>query len=615
MNAEVLLSSRADEILLPGDFSAIGSPALLVTNEITPAGFHDGVRETAAPDGWIFGPGCGNVLAMIEAFGGPPRGFVLVDVDPAVVCAGRMLVTALRRYPDVASFSAGFFCGGRETLLALENEVLAAEPSPSLRAAMNGQRERLWRSLATLTGGFSQRSGDAASLLAEWAAYYPPAGQVVPVRTFLARSYDRFREIAVRGDIVVLCSSLFHPILLDAVAALPGWRGSRNLIYLSNVSDHLLRRALIESARARLGIVAGAQERVVRSIAEFVSVLNAQQVGALRAVDTPGTAYVLSSAQNNLTLVMEPGFPIYKESDFDLDFDLDRNVVRFFEAFAVAPLANGGLPTPWREARSLRSLVLRLYSAGVRGDEEALRALAPQLAGWMERQPDEDPVWSAFWLAEAGHALLALRRLPLAVSVLPDIQQVLEAVSVAATALHARSEPFQAAASEQPLQTLLVALALALAGDLCGGIGAATLLDAGRSRFAAALKTGRFSVPGAPVAGCQAESLLRLTVWNLLRPEDILGTALAGAAETVLSSIQPNGSVIRDAAGEPGSGYAAYLADPEVLFETVKLALLFYGLSAEQGLAIEAALLVDYHSRHRDTADAPDTDVLLGATR
>src|SRR5829696_2301377 len=283
MNVETLLSSRAEDFLLPGEFRTIGAPALLVTNESTPAGFHERVRETVAPDGYVYGPGCGNVLAMVEAFATAPRGLVLVDVDPAVVCAGRMLVAALREHPDAERFAAGFFCGGRAALERLEEGVLTAERSAALRAAMTGQRERLWTTLATLTRDFSLEPADAAGLLAEWAGHYPPDGRVVPVRTFVARNYAKLRETALRGDVAVLCSTLFHPGLLAAVAELPGWRSSRNLFYLSNVADHVLRRALLANARARLRVTERAPERTLRSTAEFVEALNAEEAGQLRA--------------------------------------------------------------------------------------------------------------------------------------------------------------------------------------------------------------------------------------------------------------------------------------------------------------------------------------------
>lgn len=613
MNAESLLFPRTDELLLPVDFRAIGAPALLVTNERTPAGFHDRIRETAALDGWIYGPGCGNVLSFLEAFAATPRGLVLIDVDPAVVLAGRMLVAALRRYPDAESFTAGFFCGGRQPLVTLEEEVLDRETSALLRAALHGQRERLWRTLATLTEGFSLEPGDTGRLLAQWASYYPPAGHHVPVRTFLARHYDRLRELALRGDIAVLCSSLFHPPLLAAVAELPGWRGGRNLIYLSNVADHVLRRALMANARARLRVLVE-EQRTLRSTAEFVTVLNAEHVGALHAVETPGTVYVSSSAKNDLTLTADTAVPVFREDDFGIEVNLDGNVVRFFDAFAGPPSAEGALPAPWSEARSLRALVLRLYSAAVRGDEGAARALLAQLATWAERQPREaDPLWTAFWLVEIGHVLLILRRTPAAVALAPEVAAFHPSMEAAAAALFAHAGDLQTSAEEAPLRALLVALGLTLAGEILGD---ERLTAQGRSLGdGARTAEGRFAVPGVPAAAAQAEALLRLSVWQIHRPQDEPVAAPADVAAILLPAIRKNGDVFRDGVEGRGDGYAAYLAEPEVLFETVKLALLFYGLSAEEGMAIEAALQVDYHARHRQSAETPSTDVLLGAGR
>lgn len=611
MNAESLLFPRTDELLLPGEFRTIGAPALLVTNESTPASFHDHIRDDMAPDGWIFGPGCGNVLSFVEAFASTPRGLVLVDVDPAVVLAGRMLVAALRRYPDAVSFTTGFFCSGREPLATLEAEVLESEASALLRAALDGQRERLWRTLGMLTESFSLQPADADRLLAQWASYYPPAGHLVPVRAFVVRNYDRLRELALRGDIVVLCSSIFHPALLAAVAELPGWRGGRNLIYLSNVADHVLRRTLMENARARLRLIEEPQ-RTLRSTAEFVTMLNEELVAALRAVDTPGTVYVSSNVKNGLTLTADAAFPVFREDDFGIDFNLDRNVVRFFEAFAGPASAAGALPAPWSEGRSLRALVLRLYSAAVRGDEGTARALLSQLATWVDRQPREgDPLWTAFWLAEIGPGLLILRRTPAAASLVPEMEVFRQPLEAAAASLLARVEDVRAA--ELPLHALLAALSLVLTGELLGD---ERLTARGRSLGEGAQKSnGRFPVPGAPAAAAQAEALLRWTVWQIHRPQDGVAAQLNRVVAGLLPAIRKNGDVARDGAEGRGDGYAAYLAEPEVLFETVKLALLFYGLSTEEGMAIESALQVDYHARNRQVAETPDTDVLLGATR
>jgi len=607
MNAETLLAPRGDEILLPADFRTIGAPALLVTNETTPAGFHERLRETAAPDGWIYGPGCGNVLALVESFAATPRGLVLVDVDPAVVCAGRMLIAALRSFPDAAGFTAAFFCGGRDTLASLEAEVLAGEPSPRLRAAMRGQRERLWRTLATLTEGFSLRPGDADRLLAEWASHDPTTrtARLIPVRTFLARNYGRLREMALRGDLVVLCSTLFHPALLAAVAELPGWRAGRNLVYLSNVADHLLRRALLENARARLGVAAAAPDGAAGSLAEFVAALNAGPLAALRAVGSPGTVYVSSSAKNGLTLTAAAALPVFQENDFGIDFNLDHHVVRFFEAFCGPGSPAGALPPPWDEARRLRATVLRLYSAAVRGAAEGARALLGELAS----RPAGDPLYSAFWLAEVGHGLLMLRRTPLAMELERERAALQQPVAAAATALAAGAGDL----ADRPLAALLGALGLTLAGEILGD---PALLAQGRSlRDAAGVADGGFALPGAPAAAAQAEALLRLAVWQIHHPEDEPGAALTRAAATLMPAIRGNGDVAPGEVEGRGDGFAAYLADRQVLFETVKLALLFYGLSAEEGMAIEAALQVDYYARHRESVETPDTDVLLGASR
>ena len=456
MSISETLSREAADFAPPGDFHTVGAPALLVTNESTPAGFYDEIRGSSKLDGYVVGPGCGNVMAMPEAFAGELLGMVLVDVDPAVVCAGRMLVACMARQATVEGFVSELFCGGEASLRELEREVLAAEPAATLRRQMEAQRPRLWAALDNLTAGFSRGPADVAPLLEKWATFLPPAGGEVPVRAFLAKNYDRLQPLARRGDIAVLCCSIFHPRLAAAVAALPRFGATRHLVYLSNVADHVLRRALLAQAQSRLGLrPEGEPEgKDFRSTEEFVDFLDREQVGQLRVLTAAaGVVAVDSTARHDLVLRHHDGLPSYTAGDFILDFAIDRMVVRFFDSLAgdargreagadgreaTADSAAGAARDPWQRAPLQRAASLELYSAAVVGDLERARgaldrlhdeaaqarhAASRGLDSGSESESESAFLYAAFCLAELAHALLMARRTQTAGALQAGIEQ------------------------------------------------------------------------------------------------------------------------------------------------------------------------------------------------
>jgi hypothetical protein len=707
MSIAETLSRVAADFAPTGDFHAVGAPALLVTNESTPAEFYDEIRSTWKLDGYVVGPGCGNVMAMPEAFAGDLLGMVLVDVDPAVVCAGRMLVACMARQATVEGFVGELFCGGEGSLRELEREVLAAEPAAPLRRQMEVQRPRLWAALDNLTAGFSRGPADVAPLLEKWATFLPPAGGEVPVRAFLAKNYDRLQPLARRGDIAVLCCSIFHPRLAAAVAALPSFGTTRHLVYLSNVADHVLRRALLAQAQSRLGLRPEGEPagRDFRSTEEFVDFLDGEQVGRLRVLTAAaaGVVAVDSTARHDLVLRRHDGLPRYTADDFILDFAIDQMAVRFFDSLAgdarrrEAGAGAAAARDPWQRAPLQRAAALELYSAAVVGDlERAQGALdllhaevaraARALASASESKSDSAFLYVAFCTAELAHALLMARRTPTAAALKAGIERRRgelgeNARLVAAAAARRREhgaggrrqggergrgeggargrrrrgrrgrqedgegrrqeggEPGQPGAAG----TLLVAQVCELAGILLEApdlrAEGQRWLDAGLAlrREALARGDGGPEAPGA--LGALAEILVRLLSCDLHGPRrEAVREAIARGVGQLLQGLGENGQIAaaapaaaeeeparspapatavetaalhQEKAAAATRGYEGYYRREETIYGNVRLALLFYGLSAGEGDPIEAAFQVDYFVRHRNRDSTPDTHTLL----
>ncbi|HET7034132.1 MAG TPA: hypothetical protein VFI42_00470, partial [Thermomicrobiaceae bacterium] len=370
MSVRDLLTRRAAAWSPPTDFTPVGAPALVVTNESTPLGFYDGLRRTAHLDGYILGPGCGNVLAMAAAFADEPRGLVLVDVDPAVVCAGRMLVACLARHERLEDFVRELFCGGEAPLASLEQEVLQAAESAVLKRRMEAQHDRLWEGLALVTEGFRYRPEDVEAWLRKWRDWDPAAHGVpatgLPVRTSVASHHGLLRSLARRDDIAVLEASLFDPGLLAAVGELPGFAQSQSLVYLSNAADHVLRRAVFVAAKAKLklGPAPADAGTLPRSPAEFLAYVNERHLARLSAVEggERPTCFVYSTTRNELTLCSTFEAPRYRAEDLELGADLGM-AIRGFVGGGTAQPGDGVAAGGWGAAGSLRDLALRLYLA------------------------------------------------------------------------------------------------------------------------------------------------------------------------------------------------------------------------------------------------------------
>jgi hypothetical protein len=618
MSVRDLLASRAAAWSLPADFTPVGAPALVVANESTPHGFYEELRRMAQLDGYILGSGCGNVLSMVEAFPKAPRGLVLVDVDPAVVCAGRMLVACLARQERLEDFVREFFCGGEATLAALEREVLQAAESPVLRRRMEAQHIRLWEGLSLVTERFRYRPEDTGEWLRRWQGWEPPAAASasqpvnLPVRTLVAKHHALFQSLARRGDIAVLEASLFDPGMLAAIAELPGFARSQSLVYLSNAADHVLRRAVFNAAKAKLLLGPPSPETgaLPRSPAEFLAFVNERHLALLDAVgegEHP-TCFVYSTTRNELTLTSTFGAPRYRAEDLELSADLESAVLGFF----------GGTPEPpggerktgvagdegWDQAERLRRSALSLYAASVTGDPTKVTATLEELARdhtWqsLPAGPTASPEYLAFWTAELAYAALALRGSGLSQGAIWEA--TLEKLGWAAALLRDQSPPPvppPALSSPACLLPLTWAQALTLSGRL---LGRKDLETAGLEIL------GRLSAPStgggaaAEWGGWEAEALLRLVSihahlslqgWDATMAELTarLRRAVAGSGEVALAPLGER--------PEARGPYLAFATRPGTIVESARWALLLQGLLNEEMEPILTALRMTYRARH-----------------
>lgn len=528
-------------------FVARRSSSVLTTEEQTPDGFYEEIRARHHPDGYIFGTGMGNVLAMVEAFEQTPRGLIVADPDPAVAAAGRRIAGALARHPEPEGFVQEIFGG----------------------AAGEG---------------------------------------VQPVLTFVRRGYPKLHALAREGRFVAVVASPLDPDLITAVGALPGFAGASNLIYLADEVTQILRRSLFASGRARLKLDASTPE--VRSTADFVTHLNSVLARLAPLVETSREAVcVYSTEADDLLLKAVPGVPRFSGDDFYFQFDLDKMVLRFFETGeGSAELVHSDRRSGWREAPAYRATALRLFGAAVRGDEEDARpALADFELEWARPAGEDDPpVYSAYRIAELGEALWMLRKSPLAAQMPDEARRLGEQVHREAQRLATQSEELLRQARRQAKDLLLFAQAFRIAGRLAGD---GPLGGQGEPFLQAALalrsEDGVFLDQGVADLRLHTEALLRLVLGGLHHPAQASNDAAARGLERLLPAVRLDGGLDLPPVEEAfGDGYTAYASDGAMVHENARLAFLFHGLTNDDLDASRTALRMHFYPGRRGASAA-----------
>lgn len=562
-------------------------------DEPMPEGFLADLRAAWAPGGYLcgsacarfaYGMSCGNIFTLLEAFSGEPRGIIIAGLDPAVVCALELLLDSVTRHADPVGFARELLGDGEAAWRRIEERVLARREALGLALPGPGDRERLWEGLQRLSeeGVFADEAG-AARRIEEWLAATPEPGESPLFWSHFFRVYQKLHALAASGRVAVIQASLFDPALLAAIADLPGFADSVNVIYLSNLADSEARRILFASGRAKLGL-SDEEEIDLDSTPEFVEALNATLRRLRTLASGRGAVFVHSSESRERMLLAEADVPQHSPADFFLQIDLNRMAFALFEA-PVEEDETEPPPGPWRGARAFRDAARALFGAAVRRDPEAATAAAMRVVRELSISPlvtDGDPAYLAFRVAELAEALLMARRNGAAA---PDALRPLEeAVRTGIGRLAGlREESLQAAGGAWEL--FLPAHAFASGGRLLAD---PALAAAGRWLAAAGLE----------LRGDQDESFARRAeaVFRLLRcdihdPQPGVAAAVRRGVARLLAEVLPSREV-SVAGGAAGQGYAAYAQTDDAAYDNTRLALLFHGLRAEELDPIRAVFLI-----------------------
>lgn len=181
--------SRLEErglVIQTPEFESVGIAADTGTNEKgNPILFEKVRRNNQAPNGYLIGIGAANVFSMLEAFpeGITPKAIILFDIDPAVVAYSQRLIQSFKDTP----------------------------PDPSI-----------W--------------------LESWDRIFHSQYQASPENAIKKYS-PILHQLAKEGNLVIARAEFSNLQLVDELADLPDFKISNNVIYLSNIADHIWRRS------------------------------------------------------------------------------------------------------------------------------------------------------------------------------------------------------------------------------------------------------------------------------------------------------------------------------------------------------------------------------------
>lgn len=213
-----------------------GASGLLATNEDLPDSVIDQVRQTN-PDGYIFGAGFGNILGMSLLFPRDrlPRAILAVDILPEVVTTGRVFTRLLEQSRDFLTLRQSL--GNTDSLRQAYDSVIAGEENVPIR-----QR------LQSVT--FESMMDELTKIMQR--EYLPQTGfrQSVPlsdqqrlnVVAVVRDNFDVLHQLAIEGNIGVAYADMTNSAVLQVVRNMPEFPQSSNIIYMSNVIDHLTSR-------------------------------------------------------------------------------------------------------------------------------------------------------------------------------------------------------------------------------------------------------------------------------------------------------------------------------------------------------------------------------------
>jgi len=201
--------------------------AMLVTNEhINSQLINEVSTSSTPPNGYIVGVGAGTVFRLIDLFpaGQTPRGIICTDIVPEVVLVGRALEYNIKKCNTMEEAVKGI-CG--------------FDSIPTYYAVIRDEKNPIVR----------RRMISAIPYVVEWMKEHSIFSRLQDSRNSpgevlrtIKRHFNLIKSLALEGKINFAYTSFIDPDWISYVKKLPDWDSLQNIVYISNIIDHITQR-------------------------------------------------------------------------------------------------------------------------------------------------------------------------------------------------------------------------------------------------------------------------------------------------------------------------------------------------------------------------------------
>lgn len=207
-------------------------PGTFNTNETVPdENFFKLIREVD-PRGSIVAVGFGNAFSLFECFREDvtPKSVILADIDSRIVATGKTMIQFFEKCNTFADFEKFFLKMSQADFFNNLQKVIKAQ-SPEFRRRLEQISEDNWE---IIRQDFANSALSKDNELIKGKRLQP----IVAVR----RNYEKLHNLAKTGNIGIFYTDFLSTDFIEAVRKLPDFRQSRNIIYASNIIDHITNR-------------------------------------------------------------------------------------------------------------------------------------------------------------------------------------------------------------------------------------------------------------------------------------------------------------------------------------------------------------------------------------
>lgn len=210
--------------------------AALASNERIDKNLFKAIKNHT-PDGYVVSVGCGMSMGLPLGFklDKSPKGIVLVDVDKHVIALSKALINAIKQTKNPTEFYNLFYVDpitNAKKFLKEDPEELATFEEMGFE-----KEEALRLQIERSRGSYQRRISEKGR---------------PNIDNILVSTYDKWKVLINEGRVAIIHGSLIDKEVIDTITSLPEYSSSTNIIYLSNIIDHIVSRKSWESADSGL---------------------------------------------------------------------------------------------------------------------------------------------------------------------------------------------------------------------------------------------------------------------------------------------------------------------------------------------------------------------------